>query len=252
MRRRQCGRAPGRRPGSATRRPSGSGACRTTPVRPGWSRRAAACRSAAAPACARRAPAWPASAGPMLSARAGGRAATAQAMIEVIKVTPAGSPTVIPMLEPCHRNSATIPPSARAHAKSAADQITALLRMINPVYCRRGDTPCCELPCCEPCVVRHRVLPPRLPRYVNCSAGRAAAAIPSRSVNVFARAAKMRSRYSLDELLAAYLSAHRTMINGSALWRMRAASSAPASLVPAPALLLSGPCNPAARARADA
>jgi hypothetical protein len=39
----------------------------------------------------------------------------------------------------------------------------------------------------------------------------------------------------------------------SALWRMRAASSAPTSLVLAPALLLmSGPCNPAARARADA
>jgi hypothetical protein len=55
-----------------------------------------------------------------------------------------------------------------------------------------------------------------------------------------------------EHLLAAYLSAHRTMINGSALWRMRAASSAPTSLVLAPALLLFGPCNPAARARADA
>src|SRR5581483_1991449 len=38
----------------------------------------------------------------------------------------------------------------------------------------------------------------------------------------------------------------------SALWRMRAASSAPASLALAPALLLFEPCNPAARARADA
>jgi hypothetical protein len=38
----------------------------------------------------------------------------------------------------------------------------------------------------------------------------------------------------------------------SAPWRMRAACSAPKSLVFAPALLLFGPCNPAARARADA